>query len=127
MNSTRAIAISRLLEISPSQRDARKRLIAALRAEMPPRFEWNFELVYEEENCGAFGCGIGLAKRIGLIDYAGLANCAEALGLAFDDAKQIFMPTDYWNEEKGERVTNDYEVPWIDVTPQMVADALEAL
>ncbi len=91
-------------------------LIEALRSPFPEGFGWNFNVIHRREGCGTLGCAIGLAIEIGLFDK-----------------KNNFGPNDVEVEVVfGEGIyrhfssnNNDYGVNAKQVTPAMVADALE--
>lgn len=112
-------------KLTPEQMKAnRKRLIAALRAPMPKGFHWDFREVSAPHECGTAGCAIGLAMEIGLIDgEAGWPNptmlasrLAIVTGLSHANSGRIFLAYD-----------SEYEnVKLSDVSPEMVATALEA-
>lgn len=100
----------------------RKRLIEALRAEMPAGFKWDFATNLRHTTCGSVGCAIGLAKILGMIENPYIGSMAYALGIDRFDAKWTFAPND-----DGIDILPGYGVPWEQVTPQMVADKLEAI
>ncbi len=98
----------------------RKRLIAALRAQMPDGYTWDFGTLRKKSGCGTRGCAVGLAAAL----WPGLAadsdSVAEHIGLSGDEAWRVFGrgPGCLWPMSRG---GGD------EVTPGMVADALEGL
>lgn len=105
---------------TPEQQDNFDRLVNALRAEMPPDFRWSFAINYERSGCGAVGCAMGMAAHLGMIDEHSpyTEAVAKAIGIDEDDADTIFAPA------TGLLV---YGCGYSGITPQMVADKLEAL
>ena len=102
-------------------------MIEALRAEMPERFKWDFETSFECRGCGYVGCAMGLAHQIGIVPkpprnttYPDLMS--EALGLRYSEVRRIFVPY-----ESVDGRCEGYGVSYEQVTPQMVADKLEAI
>lgn len=100
----------------------RKRLIEALRAEMPAHFKWDFGEIYRVRSCGAVGCAVGLSRVLGIITSKSIDDLVGAIGIPFMNGIELFAP----GSCDGDIVTG-YGVPWEQVTPQMVADKLEAL
>jgi hypothetical protein len=98
----------------------RRRLIDALRHELPPTFEWNFTTIATPADCGTAGCALGLAqimwphleKAIAEDDDAAVAAF---FGLPKEMVDEIFYGSDI------------YKCGMYEVTPGMVADAIEAL
>lgn len=97
----------------------RVRLIEALRRPMPKGFTFCYNIEYQTDDCGAIGCAMGLAKDMGIIDYLDTANMARALGISKDQARRIFYDPTTYGFEYGDLNA------WEQVTPTMVADALE--
>lgn len=97
---------------------ARVALAAALREQLPENFRWNY--------CGTLTCAMGLAQAIGLIRDAFDDNEIEnVFGLTTKQASDVF----YGGNEgvwRGE-LCPFYGCESQDVSPEMVADALEAL
>ena len=100
----------------------RTRLIAALRAPMPSGFRWWFPYFLVYDSCGTAGCAMGLAVTLGLMsDTDGDELLAKKLGLSESDVGHVF-----YNESE-EDDARFYGVAMDQVTPQMVADALERI
>lgn len=92
-------------------------LIALLRdqSNWPPGFEWNFQ------RCST--CAIGLAfrtKAVAMIDE-GRQYLEPVLGLTKAQGIEIFAP-----DEMPDGTAKGYGMPRYEVTPEMVADRLEA-
>lgn len=104
----------------------RTRLIHALRAQLPKNFRWEFG-EFELRNdvgCGTAGCAMGLAKFIGIVGDADVETVCAAIGIPPRAGYRIFWPGHMDEETFGPYgAEHDYD----SVTPQMVADALEAL
>jgi hypothetical protein len=98
--------------------ERRRRLIAALRSEMPSGFKWNFLFVHEKRACGTVGCALGLAKEIGILDEPLLSDAANKFNLSREQANLIFYPPPH-------NIRRIYGCAFSKVTPAMVADALE--
>jgi hypothetical protein len=96
----------------------RARLIEALRADMPEGFTWNFKTADKVSSCGTVGCAIGLARHRFGFGGRCAGNLGEAIGIGCESGWQIFGL---------DAVREVYGVPPNDVTPSMVADALERL
>lgn len=102
----------------------RARLIEALRAEMPEGFIWDFRHVAQKTDCGTAGCALGLACLIWPDDdhlptpghRATLNSVATFFGVDPITAYMVFFNPYYYG-------FHDYH----QVTPAMVADALEKL
>lgn len=100
----------------------RARLIEALRREMPPNHTWRFSAVFHKNGCGTVGCAIGVGILIGLpigeddgaTGSVKLEELAEVFGITAFDANRIFLSTEAYGA-----------CAHCDVTPAMVADALE--
>jgi hypothetical protein len=101
---------------TPAER--RARLVAALRAPLPARFEWDFGTVYEKRGCGTVGCALGLAQilwpRSIDADVTPEERVARFFGITEEDADRVFYA-----------VGNPYGRYISNVTPAMVADELE--
>lgn len=111
---------------SEQQLANRKRLIEALRApQMPKGFTWDFGFFGARVGCGTVGCAVGLAKEIGLTSFVSLSKTADVVGLDYVDAAAVFSPREDIRYDD-RHIARGYGVPWEQVTPQMVADKLEA-
>lgn len=101
----------------------RRRTLAALRAPMPEGFKWAFDEIYKKTSCGSVGCAMGVMEELGIVEIACSKFCANALGIPESVAYSIFLPrTDY---ETGSCEQTYLGLPYEDVMPSMVADALE--
>lgn len=98
--------------------ERRRALITALRQEMPTGFKWNFIKILRARSCGSVGCALGLAQHLGIIDNA---NDIDAKISNDFDMNQDQISAVFYNFMQFYPVTNS------NVTPAMVADALEAL
>lgn len=107
------------------QIENRGRLIAALRMEMPSNFTWAFDVTLNYADCGTVGCAMGLAREIGICTNLGTLAIAEAIGIARSEADEIFAPNDVFDWEAEAYICDGYGVAWGEVTPAMVANALE--
>ncbi len=100
----------------------RARLVAALRAPMPKGFTWDYAETHTKTNCGTLGCAKGLALEIGIpgIRPHHSWTVSDALGLSHALGYEIFLGVATYGF--------DPQIPrnWSLVTPQMVADKLEA-
>jgi hypothetical protein len=104
----------------------RAMLIEALRAEMPINFKWNFRVVRESYDCGSRGCALGLASILWpsaagfLLDDTEIHDDLKAsfFGIPIESVEDIFF---FGGEH------DHYYLGSTDVTPQMVAAALEAI
>jgi hypothetical protein len=96
-------------------RERRAALCADLRGPLTD-WEWDFSLF--SNTCGAFGCALGRAKAIGLVTNR--LDRTTSFDLTLDDANAIFG-FGHWP-----RQPSCYGVHSSQVTPAMVADALEA-
>lgn len=99
----------------------RARLIEALRGEMSNEFVWDFTTIMGP--CGTSGCALGLACKLWPDSFDTLSDPwaepeqGEFFGISEDAARRIFY-------DEGEF----YGVDALeDVTPAMVADALEKI
>lgn len=104
----------------------RSMLVSALRGKLPSNFEWDFVIPYEERQCGAAGCAIGVATILGIL---GLDNedrstmgLGRRIGFTEDQGVRLFSCA---HDARG--VVPTYGVPKGRVTPTMVADAIDAL
>jgi hypothetical protein len=96
----------------------RAKLLAALRAEMPEGFKFDYRTVLAEKGrCGTVGCGIGLAYSLGLIPYPNSREIGLALGIKNNAVEAIFYNGVTYGAPRWD---------WSSVTPAMVADELEA-
>src|SRR4051812_42403690 len=94
----------------------RARLIEALRYDT--EWEWNF--------CNSAGCAIGMARAI----WRDIADLTKTLGLSGNQHSQIFGFIDGGsNRDRGlhKEWCDFYGMPRTEVTPSMVADALEKI
>lgn len=101
----------------------RARLIAALRAPMPEGHRWDFCEVSGEEEYGTYGCAFSIIDRLwpGATDVnADGVPVHEFIGLTREQCHAIFGVMSY-------QFDRFYKFPKRDVTPAMVADALEAI
>lgn len=103
---------------TPEQLSNRQILISTLRAELPTDFIWDFSVTRASSglHCGTAGCAMYLAEKLNLVkDCFCDTQIQRAFGLD-NKTVNIFLNTDY------------YDADYMDqVTPKMVADALEAL
>lgn len=104
----------------------RARLIEALREPMPARFEWDFCNIVSITKCGTAGCALGLANVIWPGAIGRLCNATvvgEFFGVTANDVDLVFYDCSI-----GEL---DRPYPrWLrrdEITPAMVADALEKI
>lgn len=92
----------------------RARLIEALRQPMPEGHTWDFDVLLNRHPCGTTGCALGVAKLI----FGSDADVTH---------------TEFWGiteAQYGDLFTRDghtYGVPVDEVTPAMVAEALERI
>jgi hypothetical protein len=98
----------------------RAMLIDALRHPMPDGWIWNFEFQQRAHICGSAGCALGLARKLGL--WNGREPVETAFDLTTRDAA-IFHSFGDCNTP----IAPWYGVHNSQVTPSMVADALEAV
>jgi hypothetical protein len=94
----------------------RAQLITALRREMPPMYLWDFGMTKETTDCGTRGCAVGLATILWPSVPADISSVSQHIGITAKQGWRIFghVPSSRWPAARGD-----------DVTPQMVADALE--
>ena len=86
-------------------------LARALRAPMPAGFEWNFDIKYENDECGTVGCAMGLAKTLWFKCRSRCSmDISEAFNISYFDVVALFVPNNL-----------DYDK----ITPAMVADAID--
>ncbi len=96
----------------------RRRLIKALRSPMPEGFSWDFEYIKKHTSCGSGGCALGLASELWPeLDVDDKKNVAEFFGMAGDEITGVFY---------GKYDAYNY-IEIKDITPIMVANALESL
>ncbi len=121
-------------EISPVTR--RRMLANALREAPPENFTWEFGIVYRNyssivyrnySSCGVYGCAIGWAHvlwpELNVFDVY-MAEDLEGLGKLFGmTTRQVARI--FFGETKGGR--NYYKGGYANVTPRMVANALDKL
>lgn len=103
-------------------RDRGYQLVWALRQELPQNFQWNFDVCKAKTDCGFAGCALGLADiiwpKLEIIEYNVYGSMfdaekvAEIFGISEEAASYIF-----------DEISNYYTDH---ITPQQVADALEA-
>lgn len=111
----------------------RARLGDALRSKLPEHFVWDFSTVREPRGCGSVGCAIGLATMIWpelrpqyednigpddpQWDWCDISDnkISDFFGMTLDQVtRTFFSPFDYgWR--------------WEDVTPEMVANAIDQI
>jgi hypothetical protein len=115
--------------------EARRETIAALRREMPFDFMFAFDRLYQEvfipetpeheKSCGACGCVMGLIKHLNLVEMGDDdwrhhsrrdPKLALALGISLREVETTFYMAGVYKKQKRD-----------EVTPQDVADRLEAL
>lgn len=102
-----------------------RRLARALRRQMPEGFSWDFATSWHNDNstteCGTIGCALGLAH----IKWPDEFGCPIGLDSAISEiAHKIHMPKDItWNIFG---MASTYGCKFIEVTPTMVADAIDA-
>ncbi len=101
----------------PEEWKNRQKLITSLRAPMPPLHRWNFTVVSEESNCGTVGCAFWFCEKL----FPENDNYGALLGLSEEVESNIFGVYSLSFE-----IDPFYKVQKNFVTPQMVADALEA-
>jgi hypothetical protein len=98
------------------QVEARARLVRALREPMPSDFEWYFGVAFTDvcSPCGTTGCAMGLAYMLGIVEIPCVEAMKSSLGLSKYDTTMIFLTRSFYGVDD-----------FCDVTPAMVADALE--
>ncbi len=112
------------VEVEDTPLARRRRLIAALRGEMPAGFTWNFNKTHFRNTCGTVGCAMGLAIEIGVLrPFAGMLFAldwyepmAARIGISKEDSHRIFGMVSSYGANDPDKVT-----------PAMVADKLEQL
>lgn len=100
----------------------RRRTLAALRGLMPEGFKWAFDEIYKKTSCGTVGCAMGMMEALGIVEIAHTGSCANALRIPKSVAYSIFLPR---TDHAGSCEQTYLGFPYEDVTPSMVADALE--
>jgi hypothetical protein len=95
-------------------------LVDALRRQLPENFQWDFNVVQRTTRCGTAGCAIGLARIVGILpqDFNFTYGRIEPY---FGDTGDLFHCKDV------DGIVPRYGVSVRQVTPSMVADALERL
>lgn len=106
---------------STDARVNRRILIEALRGEMPEGFTWDFVPAYKRTACGAVGCALGLACELGMLKESEVLD-KETVSRTFGVAVSTDIFCSYKDQYKLSRYGGLYAR---DVTPAMVADALE--
>jgi hypothetical protein len=94
----------------------RARLIEVLRSPMPNTWKWDFGVTEEEHECGTAGCALGLARQLWpeMNDFHAIRDREAAFfGITKDQAFSVFF--------------GPYRGCFASVTPEMVADRLEAI
>lgn len=121
-------------DLIPDER--RRVLVAALRRPMPEGFGWNFDTLFRSygndgndlpEGCGSVGCALGLASLLWpeeaeTLPYGGDSDVADFFGITSQDVDQVFYNGPIASGVRPYTSDNGH-----DITPQMVADALEAI
>lgn len=102
--------------------DRRRRLITALRQQMPDDFVWNFAKWRGQHECGTVGCACGLAVHLGISKSTKIDAMAQAVGLTIDAANRVFYPSEGWQTFRRYGVWT-----YAQITPAMVAAALERI
>ena len=90
-------------------------------------FYWAFEEVGSHlSGCGTVGCALGLShSKLGLDPWASQQKEADFFGLFVDDCRRIFYGYQHPNYYEYQHPNYYGECDLRDVTPEMVADALE--
>jgi hypothetical protein len=100
--------------------DRRRQLIAALRAPMPEKFEWDFSASFRTAECGSAGCALGLAHILWpdkISALPGYSDVGGQIGLSAGATREIMGAIPH--------LCRFGYLSMSSVTPAMVADALE--
>jgi hypothetical protein len=105
--------------------ERRRKLISALRGEMPEGFEWDFSVILDKGDCGTAGCALGLAYFV-LPEFARLVGeTPGSIILNYFSVGRFFG----LDKSQIDRIFYNHDLFYgckYDITPRMVADALEA-
>ncbi len=104
------------VQATPETRRARLIELLRDRSSWPPNFAWNFQ------NCST--CALGLAWETICVGapHSGRNHIDPLLGLSYAESGPVFAPTTLLDG-----TAEGYGIPRYLVTPEMVADRLEAL
>jgi hypothetical protein len=104
----------------PPGPDGARQLAHDLRRPMPARFIWDYSTLLEIKSSGKCGCACAYVA----VTYPGLfSKCpygqwpellVKHLGMSREEGSVIFM-----------QLPERYSIAWSDVTPEMVADAID--
>lgn len=121
-----------MAETTRTRAENRALLVAALRGEVasPRDFIWDYNYILRDARdlaesderysgrCGTVGCAIGLAVLLGIVSSSSSGILGEAIGIRDRcRARSIFSDAGFYG----------LGVWFADVTPRMVADAIEAV